>query len=102
MSALHTSIFKDHDVAETLSTTHEKYAVAPADKIPKLHCFVCKTYYIPCLSSQVDVENNRSNKTFTATTLSLKEIMEKTINLCSFGHSTKDDDCDFAVYVLDT
>ena len=45
--------------------------------------------------SEVDVENNRSNKSYTATTLSKEEIVENRKSVLSyFGLSTKDDDCD--------
>ena len=61
----------------------------PADKAQNT-IFVCKTYYIQCLLSEVDVENNSSEKTYTATTLSIEEIVEnyKSV-LSSFSLSTK-------------
>ena len=54
-------------------------------------------FYIQCLLSEVDVENNSSVKTYTATTLSKEEIVENhksVLYIYSFGLSTKDDDCD--------
>ena len=54
MSANATSVFKDPDVAKTLSTIHDKYAV-PADKAGNNIAFVCKTYYIKCLLLEVDI-----------------------------------------------
>ena len=81
-----------------MSTIHDKYVVVPADKAQNNIVFVCKTFYTQCLLSEVDVENNSSDKTYNATTLSKEEIVEdhKSV-LSSFGHSTKDD-----VYVLDS
>ena len=45
--------------------------------------FVCKTYYIKCLLSELVVENNSSNKAYTATTLSKEEIVENHISACA-------------------
>ena len=86
MSVNATSVFKDPDVAKTLSTIHDKYVVVPADKAQNNIVFVCKTFYIQCLLSEVPVENNRSDKTYTNTTLSKEEIVEnhKSV-LSSFG-----------------
>ena len=76
---------------------HDKYVVVPADKAHNNIVFVCKTYYIQCFLSEIDVENNSSDKTYTATTctLSKEEIVEnhKSV-LSSFALSTKDNDCD--------
>ena len=57
--------------------------------------FECKTYYIQYLLSEVDVENNSSKKTYTATTLFKDEIVgnHKSV-IFSFGPSIKDDACD--------
>ena len=87
--------FSDLEVAKSLFTIHEKYVVVPADKAPNNNVFVYQTYYTQCLFSEVDVENNSSSKTYTATILSKEEILEnhKSV-LSSFGLSTKDDDCD--------
>ena len=35
--------------------------------------FICKTFYILCLLSEVDVENNSCDKTYTVTTLSKED-----------------------------
>ena len=63
--ALKNIVFKAPDAAKTLSTEHDKYAVVPADTARNNMVFVCKTHYIQCLFSEVDVENNSSNKTYT-------------------------------------
>ena len=57
--------------------------------------FVCKMYYIQSLLSAVDVANNSSDKTYTATTLSKEEVVDNHISVLSyFCLSTNDDDCD--------
>ena len=56
-----------NDVAKTLSIIHDKYAIIPADKAQNNIIFVYKTYYIQYLLSEVDVENNKSDETYTAT-----------------------------------
>ena len=58
MSVNATTVFKDSDVAKTLSTIHDKYVVVPEDKTQNNIVFVCKTYYIQFLLSEIDVENN--------------------------------------------
>ena len=73
MSAKATSVFKDPAVAKTSSIIHDKYVVVPADKAQSNIVFVCKTFYIKCLLSEVDVENNSSDKTYTATTLQRRD-----------------------------
>ena len=45
MSANAASVFKDSDVAKTLSTIHDKYVVVPADKTQN-NIVVSKTYNI--------------------------------------------------------
>ena len=90
MSVNATQVFKDSGLAKTLFITHDKYVVVPADKAQNNIVFICKTYYIQCLSSEVDAENNSSN---TATTLSKDEIVENHNSVLStFGLTTKDDD----------
>ena len=58
MSVNTTSVFKDSDVAKTLSTLHDKYVVVLVDKAQNNVIFFCKSHYIQCLLSEVDVENN--------------------------------------------
>ena len=71
------SAFKDPDVTKTLSTVHDSYDAVSADKAQNNIFYVCKTYYIKCLLSEVDVETNGSNKAYTTTALSKEEIVEK-------------------------
>ena len=77
MSANATSVFKDLDVAKTLSTIHDKYV------------------FVPAVLPEVDVENNSNDKTYTVTTVSKDGIGEshKSV-LSSFCLSTEDGDCD--------
>ena len=70
MSANAISVFKDPDVANTLSTIHDKYVDVPADKTQNNISMVCTTYHIQCLSLYLDLEHNSSNATYTATKLS--------------------------------
>jgi hypothetical protein len=46
MSTKSTSVFKDREVAETLSTTHDIYAVVPADQAPNNIVPICKKHYV--------------------------------------------------------
>ena len=74
--------------SKTLCTKHDKYVDAPPGKAQNNIDFVCKTHYIQRLLSEVDVENNSSNNTYIATTLSKEEIVENHKSaLYSFGIS---------------
>jgi hypothetical protein len=53
MSTKSTSVFKDHEVAETLSTTHDIYAVVPADQAPNNIVPICKKHYVNCINRRV-------------------------------------------------
>jgi hypothetical protein len=44
-----TSVFKDPDVAETMSIIHHKYVVVPADSAPNNIVLICKKHYIDFL-----------------------------------------------------
>ena len=75
------------------------YVVLTTDKAQNSMFFFCfffyKTYYIQCILSEVDVENNNSDNTYSAIILSKEETVEnKKYVLSSFGLFTKDDDCD--------
>ena len=68
MRANATSVFKDPDEAKTLSIIHDKYVFVPADKSKNnifFYIFVCKTFYIQCLLSEVDVKDNSSDNLYT-------------------------------------
>ena len=73
----------------TLLTVNDIYVVVPSDKARK-HCFCMQTYYIQCLFTEEDIDNNSSNMIFTVTKISKEERVEnhKSV-LTSFGHSTK-------------
>ncbi len=92
MSADATSIFKDPDVAKTMSTIHEKYVFVPADKAQNNIVFICKKYYIECLLSEIDQDQTNNNQTFKETK---QEIIDnhKSV-LSSFNVSLVDDDCE--------
>jgi len=90
-----TSIFKDPDVAKTLSTIHDKYVVVPADKAQNNIVFICKKYYIECLLSEVDQDKTNCNQTYKETTLSKQEIIDNHKSALSFFNvPLSDDDCD--------
>ena len=93
MNANATSIFKDPDVAKTLSIIHDQYVVVPADKAQNNIVFVCKKHYIECLLSEIDQDKSSKSQTYTETTLSKQEIIDnhKSV-LSSFNIATKDDD----------
>jgi hypothetical protein len=84
-----TSVFKDLEIAETLSTIYDKYGVVPADKVPN------NKHYIDCLSIVLGLYSSQANPTYIATKLSKEDIIDnhKSV-LSSFGLSLKDDDCD--------
>jgi len=75
-----TYVLKDHKVAETLSTIHDKYVVVPADKaLNNRHnnsVLVCKKHYIDCLKIELGLDSSQGNPTYTATTLSKEEIID--------------------------
>ena len=76
MSVNATSVFKDLDVAKhcLLYMTNNNIV------------FVCKTIYIQCLLSEVDVENN----TYTLSVVSLPKTMAVITGLCTgFLNSTR-------------
>lgn len=69
--------------------------VVPADKAQYNFVFVCKKYYILCLLSELDQDLTPKNPTYSATTLSIQEIIyiHKCV-LSSFCLSANDVDCD--------
>ena len=70
MSTNTTSVFRDPDVAETMSIIHEKYLVIPADQPPSNIILINKKPYIVCLKIQLGIASPQCNHTYTATTLS--------------------------------
>ena len=54
-------VFSNPDVAKTLSTIHDEYV--PSDKTPNNIVFVCKTYYIQCLVSELGIDSSLGNPT---------------------------------------
>ena len=95
MSTRSTSIFKDPNVAIHLSLLHDKYVFVSAEKAPNNIVFVRKSHYIDCLIKELGIDNSLGNPTYTPTTLTKEEIMEKHRSvLCSFGISTNDEELD--------
>ena len=52
-----TSVFKDLEIAETLSTIYDKYGVVPADKVPN------NKHYIDCLNIVLGLYSSQANPT---------------------------------------
>ena len=95
MNTKATSIFKNPDVAETLSSIHDQYVVVPADKAPNNIVFICKKHYIECLITELGIDGTGGNPTYTASTLSRDEIIDNHLSvLSSFGINASKDDCD--------
>ena len=88
MSTKATSVFKDLEIAKTLSTIYDKYGVVPAD-VPN------NKHFIECLNIVLGLYSSQANPTYIATKLSKEDIIDnhKAV-LSSFGLSLKDDDCD--------
>ena len=63
----HESGFDDPDVAAKLAEIHEKFVVAPADKVSNNIVFVCKTHYINCLMEELGMSTMTGNPTFNLT-----------------------------------
>lgn len=63
-----TSVFKDLDVAETLSTIQDKYVVVPAHKATNNIVLICKKQNIDCLKIELCSDSSQRNSTYTATT----------------------------------
>jgi hypothetical protein len=98
MSIRSTSLLKDPNVAKHLSLLHDKYVIVSgsADKATNNIVFVCKSHYIDCLIQELGIDNLLGNPTYTPTTLTKEEILDnhRSVNLCSFGISTKDEELD--------
>ena len=95
MSTRSTSIFKDPNVAKHLSPLHDKYVIVSAEKAPSNIVFVCKSHYIDCLIKELGIDNSLGDPTYTPTTLTKEEILDKHRSvLCSFGISTNDEELD--------
>ena len=75
MSTCSTSIFKDPNVAIHLSLLHDKYVII--------------------LIKELGIDNSLGRTTYTTTTLTIEEILDKHRSvLCSVGISTKDEELD--------
>jgi hypothetical protein len=74
---------------------HDKYVIVSPDKAPNNIVFVCKSHYIDCLIKELGIDTLVGNPTYTPTTLTKEEILNKHISvLYSFGISTKDEELD--------
>ena len=74
---------------------HDKYVVVPADKAPNDIVFVRKSHYTDRLIKELGIGNSLGNPTYTPTTLTEVEILDKHMSvLCSFVISTTDEELD--------
>ena len=70
------SVFKDQEAVKCLSSLHDKYVIAPADKASNNIVFVCKSYYFECLIKELDINSNTaSNTTYKPTSFDKDEIL---------------------------
>ena len=54
---------------------HDKCVIVSADKPPNNIVFVCKLYYVDCLTKELSIDNSLGNPTYTPTTLTKEEIL---------------------------
>jgi hypothetical protein len=73
MSTQATSVFKDPEVAGTLSTIHDKYE---AHNSISLICKKHYTAYIDCLKIELSLDSTQGNPTYTATMLPNGQIID--------------------------
>ena len=70
------SVFKDQEAVKCLSSLHDKYVIAPADKASNNIVFVCKSYYFECLIKEFGINSNTSsNTTYKPTSFDKDEIL---------------------------
>ena len=97
-----TSVFKDPNCCKTSVSFHDKYVVVPEYKASINIVFMCKSHYIDCLIKELGIDNSLDNSTYTPTTLTKDEILEKRRSvLCSVGVLTKEEELDLPS-LLDT
>lgn len=73
-----------------MSIIHEKYAVIPEYQAPSNIILICKKHYIVWLKIYLVMASSQCNLTYTATTLSKEEIIDKHMSVLSpFGLSWK-------------
>ena len=52
-----TSVFENKQIAAKLAHIHDKYIVVPADKASSTVVFICKQYYIQCLTKELGMRS---------------------------------------------
>ena len=73
MSTKATSVFKDPEVAGTLTTIHDKYETHNSIAL------ICKKHYptyIDCLKIELSLDSSQGNPTYTATMLPNGQIID--------------------------
>ena len=74
---------------------HDRYVIVFADKAPNNIVCVCKSHYRDCLIKELGFDTLVGNPTYTPTTLTKEEILDKNRSvLYYFGISTVDEELD--------
>jgi hypothetical protein len=65
------TVDENHDpgVAETLSTTHDKYVVVPTGKVPYNFVLICKKHCIICLKTPLGLGSAHCHSTYYTATI---------------------------------
>ena len=80
----------DEEVKQYLSDLHRRFVIVPIDKAANNFAFICKTFYISKLLSEVGVIG-RPNNTYTQSNLSKDDIINRNSNVCKrFGMKLTD------------
>ena len=80
-------ILKDPAVLEYLNILHTRYVIVPIDKASNNFAFICKKFYIDRLLKEV----SHNNPTYSLTTKSKDELVNKNIKMCEdFGLDVSD------------
>ena len=74
---------------------NDRYVIVSADKVPNNIVFVCKSHYRDCLIKELGIDTLVGNPTYTPTTLTKEETLDKYRSvLYYFGISTVDEKLD--------
>ena len=84
------SDFNDQQVISNLADLHEHYVIVPADKAANNVVLVCKTYYLSCLKTELDLDNLASNNTHQHTLFTNNKILANRRVLSSLNVNTTD------------
>ena len=71
------SVLDDPSVKACLDALHNEYVVVPADKASNNIIFVCRNYYIQCIIYELNLHSDKSNTTYTLSSLTDEDIFFK-------------------------